>query len=165
MSIQPLLEAATAAKSELAAASCERKNALLAAMGASLRCNEALILAANQRDIEAAQQTISEVMIDRLRLTPERITAMAAGMQEVALLPDPIGNVQRSITRPNGLSIEKVSVPFGVIAIIYESRPNVTADAAALCVKAGSVCVLRGGKEAIHSNCAIVEALKAGARQ
>ena len=138
---------------------------MLRAMAASLRAEEKEILCANSEDLDAAREKISEVMLDRLRLTEDRIEGMAAGLEQVALLPDPVGKVLRKITRPNGLEIEKVSVPLGVIAIIYESRPNVTADAAALCLKAGSACVLRGGKEAICSNRAIVAALRRGVEQ
>ena len=108
---------------------------------------------------------ISEVMLDRLRLTPERIAAMARGIRDVVGLPDPVGVVLEETVRPDGLTIQKVSVPMGVIAIIYESRPNVTSDAAALALKSGNVCILRGGKEAIHSATAIVDALKRGLSQ
>lgn len=163
MSIQPLLERAVAAKKQIAAADTTKKNELLLAMSAALRAQKAEILAANAQDMEAAKATIGEVMLDRLRLTEERIEGMASGMEAVAALPNPIGKVLKTVTRPNGLRIEKTAVPYGVIGIIYESRPNVTADAAALCLKAGSVCVLRGGKEAICSNQAIVNALRSGA--
>ena len=165
MTTQQLLERANAAKRSVALASEEDKNRLLRAMAASLRAEEKEILSANSEDLDAAREKISEVMLDRLRLTEDRIEGMAAGLEQVALLPDPVGKVLRKITRPNGLEIEKVSVPLGVIAIIYESRPNVTADAAALCLKAGSACVLRGGKEAICSNRAIVAALRRGVEQ
>ena len=120
------------------------------------------ILAANRRDLDAARATIGPVMLDRLALTPTRLADMAKGMREVAALPDPVGQVQRKIVRPNGLLIEKTTVPMGVIAIIYESRPNVTSDAAALALKAGSACVLRCGKEAWASCHAIVAALRQG---
>ena len=110
----------------------------------------------------AAKGHISDVMLDRLALTAPRIEAMAQGIREVSSLPDPVGRVLNRVERPNGLVIEKTAVPMGVIAIIYESRPNVTADAAALCLKSGNVCVLRGGKEAIRSNTAVVAALRAG---
>ena len=163
MSIQPLLERAVAAKKQIAAADTTKKNELLLAMSAALRAQKAEILAANAQDMEAAKATIGEVMLDRLRLTEERIEGMASGIEAVAALPNPIGKVLKTVTRPNGLRIEKTAVPYGVIGIIYESRPNVTADAAALCLKAGSVCVLRGGKEAICSNQAIVNALRSGA--
>lgn len=164
MSIKPLLERAVAVKKQIASADTTKKNELLRAMSAALRAQKADILAANAEDLEAARQTIGEVMLDRLRLTDERIEGMAAGIEAVAELPDPIRRVLKTVTRPNGLRIEKTAVPYGVIGIIYESRPNVTADAAALCLKAGSVCVLRGGKEAICSNKAIVKALRSGAK-
>ena len=126
------------------------------------RCGEAEILAANELDIAAARGHISDVMIDRLRLTPDRVRGMADGIRQVAALGDPVGRVIRRVERPNGLVIEKTGVPLGVIAIIYESRPNVTSDAAALCIKSGNACVLRGGKEAFRSASAIVRALRAG---
>ena len=120
------------------------------------------ILFANNLDIEAASGTISPVMIDRLRLTEERILGMANGIREVADLPDPVGRVMDTVIRPNGIKIEKVSTPLGVVAIIYESRPNVTSDAAALAFKSGNACVLRGGKESYNSSLAVVKALKEG---
>ena len=159
MTTQELLQGAKAAKSAAAALSTQEKNRLLLAMADSLVQHQADILAANDQDVEAARATIAPVMIDRLRLTGDRVAAMAQGLRAVADLPDPVGDVLSEITRPNGLVIRKVRVPMGVIAIIYESRPNVTADAAALALKSGNVCVLRGGKEAIHSNTAIVAAL------
>jgi len=163
MSLDALLARAASAKRSIAYADTASKNALLQAMAVQLRTQKQQILQANAADLIAVQGKISDVMQDRLRLTEERIEGMAAGLESVAALPDPVGNVAKQIHRPNGLLIEKVTVPMGIIAIIYESRPNVTADAAALCLKAGSVCVLRGGKEAIQSNKAIVAALKAGA--
>lgn len=165
MTTQELLEGAKAAKTAAAVLSTQEKNRLLLAMADSLVRSEGDILSANDRDVEAARATISPVMIDRLRLTSERIAAMAEGLRAVAALPDPVGDVLSEITRPNGLAIRKVRVPMGVVAIIYESRPNVTADAAALALKSGNVCVLRGGKEAIHSNTAIVAALRAALRE
>ena len=163
MSLDALLARAASAKRSIAYADTASKNALLQAMAAQLRAQKQQILQANAADLVAVQGKISDVMQDRLRLTDARIEGMAVGLESVAALPDPVGNVAKQLHRPNGLLIEKVTVPMGVIAIIYESRPNVTADAAALCLKAGSVCVLRGGKEAIQSNTAIVAALKAGA--
>ena len=163
MSLDALLARAAKAKRSIAYADTASKNALLQAMAAQLRAQKQQILLANASDLAAVQGKISDVMQDRLRLTDARIEGMAAGLESVAALPDPVGNVVKQLHRPNGLLIEKVTVPMGVIAIIYESRPNVTADAAALCLKAGSVCVLRGGKEAIQSNTSIVAALKAGA--
>ncbi len=120
------------------------------------------ILAENTKDLEAARGSISEVMLDRLALTRERIAAMAEGIREITALPCPTGRVLREVKRPNGLIIERVSVPMGVIAIIYESRPNVTSDAAALALKSGNVCILRGGKEAYRSAYAIATALRSG---
>ncbi len=156
---KPLLEEALAAKSALVTLSSDEKKAVLLAMAAALEENTACILAANAQDLTAAEGSISPVMLDRLRLTEGRISDMANGMRAVAALPDPVGRRLSAHTLPNGLSVEKRSVPLGVIGIIYESRPNVTSDAASLTFQAGSVCVLRGGKECIHSNTAIVEAL------
>ena len=156
---------AKAAKSRVAALGTEEKNRGLLAMAASLEAHAGEILKANAEDLTQAQGKISEVMQDRLRLTEGRIQAMAQGIRQVAALPDPVGLILDSHTRPDGLKIDKVSVPMGVIAIIYESRPNVTSDAAALTLKSGNVCVLRGGKEAIRSATAIVDALRAGLRQ
>ena len=161
MTTHEILINAKAAAPALLACGTEEKNAALLAMADALIASEAEILAANARDMEAARGHISEVMLDRLQLTPSRIAGMADGIREVAALPDPARVLERSV-RPNGLVIEKTAVPMGVIAIIYESRPNVTYDAAALAVKAGSACVLRGGKEAFHSAMAIVKALRRG---
>ena len=156
---RPLLEEALAAKPALAALSTEEKKAVLLSMADALEADTPAILAANALDLAAAQDTISPVMQDRLRLTQGRIADMAAGVRAVAALPDPVGRTLASHTLPNGLQVNKVSVPLGGIASIYESRPNVTSDAASLTFQAGSVCVLRGGKESIHSNTAIVSAL------
>ena len=139
----------------------EKINEALSLMADSLIERSEQILAANAEDIERAEG-ISQVMIDRLRLTPERIVGMAEGIREITRLPSPLGRALERTERPNGLLIEKVSVPMGVIAIIYESRPNVTSDAAALALKSGNVCVLKSGKEAYRSARAIVDALKAG---
>ena len=163
--MKELLEQAKAAKPRVAALGTEEKNRGLLAMAASLEAHAGEILKANAEDLTQAQGKISEVMQDRLRLTEGRIQAMAQGIRQVAALPDPVGLILDSHTRPDGLKIDKVSVPMGVIAIIYESRPNVTSDAAALTLKSGNVCVLRGGKEAIRSATAIVDALRAGLRQ
>ena len=160
-----LLEQAKAAKPRVAALGTEEKNRGLLAMADSLEAHAGEILKANAEDLTQAQGKISDVMQDRLRLTEGRIQAMAQGIRQVAALPDPVGLILDSHTRPDGLKIDKVSVPMGVIAIIYESRPNVTSDAAALTLKSGNVCVLRGGKEAIRSATAIVDALRAGLRQ
>ena len=155
---------ARAAARALALVNTESKNAGLMAMADSIEAAEAEILAANAQDLAAAPGLgLNAAAIDRLRLTPERIVAMAKGVREVAVLPDPCGEIIREWTRPNGLKITKIRVPIGVVGIIYESRPNVTADAAVLCVKSGNACILRGGKEAIHSNLAIARALSAGA--
>ena len=165
MTTHEILLAAQAAKLPLALADTDTKNAALEAMAVALVENSNAILAANKQDLAAARGRISDVMLDRLALTPARLAAMAKGMREVAALPDPVGAVLRKIVRPNGLLIEKTSVPMGVIAIIYESRPNVTSDAAALALKAGSACVLRCGRDAWASCHAIVEALRAGLRK
>ena len=163
--MKDLLEQAKAAKPRVAALGTEEKNRGLLAMADSLEAHAGEILKANAEDLTQAQGKISDVMLDRLRLTEDRIRAMAQGIRQVAALPDPVGLILDSHTRPDGLKIDKVSVPMGVIAIIYESRPNVTSDAAALTLKSGNVCVLRGGKEAIRSATAIVDALRAGLRQ
>lgn len=163
--MKELLEQAKAAKPRVAALGTEEKNRGLLAMANSLEAHAGEILKANAEDLTEAQGKISDVMLDRLRLTEDRIRAMAQGIRQVAALPDPVGLILDSHTRPDGLKIDKVSVPMGVIAIIYESRPNVTSDAAALTLKSGNVCVLRGGKEAIRSATAIVDALRAGLRQ
>ena len=160
-----LLQQAKAAKRAMTLASTETKNAALLAMADALVAEQDAILAANALDLEAAKGTVSDVMLDRLALSPERIAGMAQGIREVAELPDPAGKILERVERPNGLVIEKTAVPMGVIAIIYESRPNVTSDAAALALKAGSACVLRGGKEAHRSAAAIVDALKEGLAQ
>ena len=160
-----MLKVAKAAKKEVASLTTDQKNQALEAMAASLLAHEAEILQANMEDLEQAKGTVSNVMLDRLALNPQRIAAMAAGILEVASLPDPVGKLLDQHTRSDGLQIQKVSVPMGVIAIIYESRPNVTADAAALALKSGNVCILRGGKEAFRSAKAIVDALRKGLHQ
>ena len=157
-----MLKAAKAAKFEIAKLTTAQKNAALNAMADALVANEAAILAANAQDMAAAKGTVSDVMLDRLQLTAARIAGMAQGIREVANLPDPVGHLLEEHTRGDGLRIRRVSVPMGVIGIIYESRPNVTSDAAALALKAGSVCILRGGKEAFRSANAIVNALRDG---
>ena len=159
-----MLQAAKAAKSEIARLSTEQKNNALLAMADALIARQTEILAANAVDLEQAKDTISPVMLDRLRLTEDRIAGMAKGIREVAELPDPVGHQLSEYIRTDGLKISKVSSPIGVVAIIYESRPNVTSDAAALTLKSGNVCILRGGKEAYRSASAIVEALRAGLR-
>ena len=157
-----ILKQARAAWPALQTADTGVKNAALNAMADALLENAGAILSANALDMDAARGHISEVMLDRLCLTGDRIRAMADGIREVAALPDPVGAVIARVERPNGLVIERTRVAMGVIAIIYESRPNVTSDAAALALKAGSACVLRGGKEAFNSANAIVAALQQG---
>ena len=157
-----ILKAAKAHAPALALADTQLKNKALLAMAQALEDNAQAILAANAQDMEAAQGRIAPVMLDRLALNESRIRGMAEGIRQVAQLPDPVGRVRQRTERPNGLVIDRVGVPMGVIAIIYESRPNVTSDAAALALKAGSACVLRGGKEAFRSSLAIVEAMQAG---
>ena len=160
--MKTMLEAAKAAKFSVTALTTDQKNAALEAMAQALLDNQAAILSANAMDIENATGKVPQVMLDRLLLTADRIAGMAKGIREVAALPDPVGHLLERHTRADGLQIDKISVPMGVIAIIYESRPNVTSDAAALALKAGSVCILRGGKEAFASANAIVTALKQG---
>ena len=160
--MQTMLENAKAAKGEIARLTSEQKNAALNAMADALLAAEADILASNAQDLEAARGTVADVMLDRLLLTPARIAGMAQGIREVAALPDPVGHILEEHRRSDGLLIQRLSVPMGVIAIIYESRPNVTSDAAALALKSGSACILRGGKEAFRSANAIVTALRAG---
>ena len=157
-----MLNAAKAAKSEVSRLTSRQKDAALEAMAAALLAWEDAILNANEADLEAAKNTISPVMLDRLRLSHDRIAAMAKGIRDVVKLPDPTGRILEEHTRVDGLTIQKVSVPMGVIAIIYESRPNVTSDAAALALKSGNVCILRSGKEAFRSANAIVNALREG---
>ena len=160
--MKKMLSAAKAAKPEVGSLSTDQKNRALEAMADALVQDTEEILAANALDLERAAGTVAPVMLDRLQLTRERIGAMAKGIREVAVLPDPVGKTREEYIRGDGLRIRKVSVPMGVIAIIYESRPNVTADAAALALKSGNVCVLRGGKEAIHSTTAITASLRRG---
>ena len=159
-----MLQAAKAAKSKVSLLSSQEKNKALNAMAdALIGCMDS-ILSANEHDLSDAAGAISTVMLDRLRLTPERIEGMAQGIRDVASLPDPVGLELDEYKRNDGLLIRKVSCPIGVVAIIYESRPNVTSDAAALALKSGNVCILRGGKEAFRSASAIVEALRSGLR-
>ncbi|HEY0860788.1 MAG TPA: glutamate-5-semialdehyde dehydrogenase [Pseudoxanthomonas sp.] len=153
------------ASAAIASLPTEAKNALLRAMADALAADEAAILAANGRDLEAASaKGIGSAMLDRLRLDTARLLGIAAAVREVAELPDPVGQVTRAYDRPNGIHVQRVRVPLGVIAMIYEARPNVTADAAALCLKAGNAVILRGGSEAIHSNTAIAASLKRALR-
>ena len=162
MTTLELLQRTRAAWPSLAYADAEKKNALLLAMADSLQENCADILAANAADMDAARGRITDVMLDRLKLDEGRIAAMADGIRDTVKLPDHTGRVLSEVVRPNGIVIDKVQVPLGLVAIIYESRPNVTSDAAALTVKSGNVCMLRSGKEAYRSAHAIVAALKAG---
>ena len=165
MNTLELLKNAKAATPMLRSADTETKNRALEAMAAALAGHQEAILSANQLDLDDARGTISEVMLDRLALSSARILDMAAGIRQVAALPDPVGQVLRRVDRPNGLVIEKTAVPMGVVAIIYESRPGVTSDAAALTLKSGNVCVLRVGKEAWRSAAAITAALHEGLRK
>ncbi len=147
---------ARAASDVLRGLSSQTKNAALTAIAQRLRAETALLKAANAKDIETGRaKGLSSAMLDRLELTDKRIDAMAEGLEVVAALPDPVGDIVHQYIHPNGLRIAQIRVPLGVIGIIYESRPNVTADAAALCLKSGNACILRGGSEAIHSNVAI----------
>ena len=157
-----LLKKTRAAWGSIRSASTEEKDRLLLAMAESLEVSAGDILRDNQKDLDAARGTISDVMLDRLALSEDRIRAMAQGIREAAALPDHVGRALAQFTRPNGMTITKRQVPLGLVAIIYESRPNVTSDAAALCIKSGNVCMLRSGKEAYRSSRAIVTALKAG---
>lgn len=165
MTTQDILTAAKACAPTLAAVDTQLKNRALSAMADSLEASCRDILAANARDMEAARDHLSQSMLDRLALTADRIHAMAEGIRQVVSLPDPVGRVRSRVARPNGIVIDRVGVPMGVVAIIYESRPNVTSDAAALAVKAGSACVLRSGKDAFLSANAIVTAMQEGLRQ
>lgn len=153
-------QAKTASRVLMTASTAAKNSALLKIADALLQ-NTDFILAENEKDLAAGRANgMAESLLDRLALSADRIRGMTQGVREVADLPDPIGAVQSEITRPNGLTIQRVSVPLGVIAVIFEARPNVTSDAAALCLKAGSACLLRGGKEAIHSNTAIAEVMR-----
>ena len=165
MTTLELLQKTRAAMGSIAAAGAEKKNALLLAMADSMEAHCAEILAANAEDMAAARGRITDVMLDRLKLDENRITGMANGIRDTVRLPDHTGRVLSEVVRPNGIVIDKVQVPLGLVAIIYESRPNVTSDAAALAVKSGNVCMLRSGKEAYRSARAIVAALKAGVAQ
>jgi len=165
MTTLEILKKAKALCPEMTALTTEIKNAALNSMADALINNTEKILSENKKDVENAKGKISDVMIDRLALSESRIKDMAKGIREVAALPDPVGKILSSHTLENGLVVEKTSVPMGVVAIIYESRPNVTSDAASLALKSGNVCVLRGGKEAYNSAKAIVNALKEGLKK
>ena len=162
MTTRDMLLAAREAWPLLASAGTERKNAALLAMAEEILAASDEILLANQADMTDARGIIPDIMLDRLALDAGRVAAMAAGMREAAALRDPVGRVLRRVERPNGIVIEKTAVPMGLVAIIYESRPNVTADAAALAIKSGNACILRGGREAFRSAGAIVKALRRG---
>jgi len=156
-------EAARSAAAELAMCSTDQRNSALRSAAEALRSGAQNILTANQADMVAARDRgLSAAMLDRLMLDDERIEAMAAGLESIIALPDPVGRVLAEWDRPNGLSIQRVSVPLGVIGIIYESRPNVTADAAALCLKSGNAVILRGGSESFNSSYAIYECMREG---
>ncbi|HEX7991049.1 MAG TPA: glutamate-5-semialdehyde dehydrogenase [Stenotrophomonas sp.] len=151
---------------QLGLLSSSARSALLNSMANALETDAGSILAANARDLQAAREKgVGSAMLDRLALNPERLRGVADALREVAALPDPVGEVTRDYDRPNGIRVQKVRVPLGVIAMIYEARPNVTADAAALCIKAGNGVILRGGSEAIHSNTAIAASLKRALRE
>ena len=161
-STKEILERAKKAKTELRAFGENDINKALLLMADVLWESRELILSENEKDVLAARETLSSVMIDRLMLNADRILAMANGIRELVALPYPVGRVISEVTRPNGLIIDKVASPMGVVAIIYESRPNVTSDAAALALKSSNVCVLRGGKEAYRSAKAITDAMREG---
>ncbi len=162
MTTKELLISANKIKAEAFLLTEEKKNTALLAMAEEIVAAADDIIAANDIDVASARGSISDVMIDRLRLDKKRIEGMADGIRQVAALPDPVGNVLETVKRPSGIVVRKISVPLGVVAIIYESRPNVTSDAAALCIKSGNVCVLRIGREAYNSARAIVAAMKKG---
>lgn len=165
MTTLDILKQAKAAKSELAKLGSDDKNNALLAMADALEENCGAILEENKKDVEAARGKITDVMIDRLSLDESRIKGMADGIRDVVKLPDPVGKILDRVELENGLVVEKTAVPMGVVAIIYESRPNVSSDAAALALKSGNVCVLRGGKEAFRSANAIVNALRDGLKK
>ena len=161
-----LAKQARAASRELAKLTTEEKNSCLLVMATALEQNAAALQQANSLDMEVgAKLGLSTAMLDRLKLDDKRIAAMAKGLREVAALPDPVGKTLDERTRPNGLKLQKISTPIGVVVIIYESRPNVTADAASLCFKSGNATILRGGKEALNSNKLIAETMVAAARK
>ena len=165
MTTLDILKKTRAARGSLAALDETAKNRILLAMAEALMAAEDDILAENDADMTAARGHINDVMLDRLRLDHDRLAGMAEGVRAIAALPDHTGRVLSEVRRPNGLVVRKVQVPLGLVSIIYESRPNVTSDAAALAVKSGNVCVLRSGKEAHRSACTIVKALKSGIAQ
>ncbi|MGI5884450.1 MAG: glutamate-5-semialdehyde dehydrogenase [Candidatus Spyradocola sp.] len=163
--VQDLGKRARAAALEMATLGSAARDGALRAMAQALRAHCASILQANAEDIRAAKEKgVKSAFVERLTLTEKRVEDMARGLMDVAALPDPIGTADRMWTRPNGLRILQKRVPLGVVGIIFESRPNVTSDAAAICIKSGNACILRGGSEAIRSNCAIMDALEEAAR-
>lgn len=162
---QEILKTAKEASKKISLLTTQMKNDALTAMADEIEAETNLIMEANNADVEDAREKLNSVMIDRLSLSPERIKGMADGIRDVVMLPDPVGKILKTVIRPNGLVIKKVSVAMGVVAMIYESRPNVTSDAAALSLKSGNVCVLRSGKEAIRSSTAIVKAMKNGLKK
>lgn len=162
---QEILKTAKEASKKISFLTTQIKNDALTAMADEIEAETDLIMEANNADVEDAREKLNSVMIDRLSLSPERIKGMADGIRDVVKLPDPAGKILKTVIRPNGLVIKKVSVAMGVVAMIYESRPNVTSDAAALSLKSGNVCVLRSGKEAIRSSTAIVKAMKNGLKK
>jgi glutamate-5-semialdehyde dehydrogenase len=161
--MQDLGKRARSAARSLATSPASQRNAALHAMAKAIRTDAMIIFAANSRDLEAARQKdLKASLLDRLTLTPDRIEAMAAGLEDIAALPNPVGKVQAKWTRPNGMEISRVAVPIGVIGIIFESRPNVTADAGALCLKSGNAAILRGGSDSFQSSTAIANCLSRG---
>lgn len=161
--ITQLAEKAKAASYVIANADTQQKNQALYAIAQLLRENEDQLIAANQKDMQSAQEKgLDAALLDRLQLSSKTVSSMAEGLEQIAALPDPVGEMTDFAYRPSGIQVGKMRVPLGVIGIIYESRPNVTADAAALCLKAGNACILRGGSEAIHSNMAIVQLIHQG---
>jgi glutamate-5-semialdehyde dehydrogenase len=161
--VRGLGQAARTAARALARADTGAKNLALAAMAAGIRARRDTLLEANRADVaQATRDGRDAAFVDRLTLTPNLVEQMAAGLEQVAALPDPVGEISGRVTRPTGIEVARMRVPIGVIGIIYESRPNVTADAAGLCIKAGNACILRGGSEALHSNRAIAACVRAG---
>jgi len=161
--MERLGQAAKAAAETLAVAEPEAKNLALTAAAAAIRQNAPAILAANARDMKGGRaKGLSAPLLDRLELNEDRVEAMAKGLEDIAALPDPVGRILADWQRPNGLRISRVAVPLGVIGIIYESRPNVTADAGGLCLKAGNAAILRGGSESFNSSGAILDCLQQG---
>src|SRR3954468_24600867 len=157
---------ARAASRELARADTETKNRALAAIAAAIRRDGARLIAENAKDVESAREAGEDAaFVDRLSLTAKSIEAMAQGVEQVAALPDPVGELSERVRRPTGIEVARMRVPLGVIGIVYESRPNVTVDAAALCLKAGNACILRGGSESVRSNLAIAACVHQGLRE